>query len=75
MNDPGIQAFAEQVGKTVRTARMLTNTTQVELAKRVGIDTVYLSNIETGYEIPSLPLLYHVITSVGLRLELGLKAK
>jgi transcriptional regulator with XRE-family HTH domain len=44
---------AKQFGRRVKTLRKAKNFNQADLAEKIGIETKYLSNIETGRRSPS----------------------
>jgi len=52
-------------GERVRKARLAANLTQEALAEATGLHSTFISNVERGYRVPSVPTL--------LRLARGLK--
>lgn len=47
----------EQIGKNIKKARLKTDLTQAEIAKKVGINVNYYARIERGEHVPSLEVL------------------
>lgn len=58
------------VGKKIALLRRAKELTQKELAKEIGISTVYLSQIETGkYQHPSVRLLSRIAEALKAELD------
>lgn len=61
-------AFAS-FGQDVKEARLALGLTRKALAEKVNIDPRYLANIENVGDIPSVPVLYDLITICRLPVE------
>ena len=57
------------VGERLRERRRALGLTLKEAAREAGISTSYLSSIETGNSVPSLPILARVVGVLGLSLN------
>ena len=57
------------VGERLRERRRALGLTLKEAAQNAGISTSYLSSIETGRSVPSLPILARVVGVLGLSLN------
>ncbi len=64
---------AADLGRTISEARILTDTSQTQLAGRTGIDRTYLSRMEGGLETVHLARSFAVLRSLGVRLEATLE--
>ncbi|MCM1489277.1 MAG: helix-turn-helix domain-containing protein [Muribaculum sp.] len=58
------------IGQMVLDARKQEKMTQAELARRVGTNKSYISNIEHGNIEPSASLFLRIISALGLRFEI-----
>lgn len=61
------QAIAEAFGERVRAVRRDAGMTQEKLAEATGLHATFISNVERGYRVPTVPTL--------LRLAAGLRVK
>jgi transcriptional regulator with XRE-family HTH domain len=59
----------EAIGKRVKVYRTKRQMTQAELAERLGISNVYISNIETGLKGVSLKVLLKIADEFDLSLD------
>lgn len=57
---PSGAALNVRVGRNIKLARTQIGMTQGQLAEAIDIDTVTLSRIETGAQLPSLDRLQHI---------------
>jgi len=57
---PSGAALNVRVGRNIKRARTQLGMTQGQLAETIDIDTVTLSRIETGAQLPSLDRLQHI---------------
>ena len=64
------EAYAYCVGQIISDARKEEKMTQVELARRVGLNKSYLSKIEHGVVEPGVGLFLRLIDALGLRMEI-----
>ena len=53
-------ALGTQVGRNIKIARTQRGMTQGQLAEAIDIETVTLSRVETGAQLPSLDRLQHI---------------
>ena len=56
----------EALGKRIREARKLKNMTQAKLAEIIGITDVYISEIERGNKMPSIPLFIAIVEALDI---------
>jgi transcriptional regulator with XRE-family HTH domain len=61
--------LAERVGERLRTRRTELAWTLVDTARLAGISVSYLSSIENGNNLPSLPILVRVARALGVSLN------
>jgi transcriptional regulator with XRE-family HTH domain len=68
--------LARHLGKTARTARMLAQLTQADVAERVGIATEVYGRLERGAMLPSVPTLRRLCSTLRADANalLGLKS-
>jgi len=59
-----------EVGRLLRDARGRAGLDQAELARRAGTTQTYVSRVERGATVPSLPTLERLLAAMGLRLRL-----
>lgn len=59
-------SLADLVGAVVRARRRAQSLTQEELADRIGISVVTLSNIERGENVPTLSVFFRLHRELGL---------
>ena len=57
------------IGKRIRAHRKRLNLSQEELSEMIGISTVHMSHIETGYTNLSLPVLVDLARALGVRTD------
>lgn len=60
--------FSVVVGKTIKTLRKEKKVSQEKLAEAIDSHQVYISEIERGLKIPSLPVLYEIAKAFGITL-------
>jgi transcriptional regulator with XRE-family HTH domain len=61
------------IGKVMRDARLSAGLDQAELARRAATTQTYVSRVERGDTIPSLPTLERLFAAMGLRLRLQIE--
>lgn len=59
----------------IRLCRKHVGLSQAKLAKELGITTTYLSKIENGWKLPSLPLLSLIARKTGRDILLRIQAE
>lgn len=64
------KAWEEYNAQILLDARKNAKLTQVELAKRLGVDKGYISRIERGLTVPTVSTLYRMAAAMGLTVEL-----
>ncbi|MDR0829541.1 MAG: helix-turn-helix domain-containing protein [Prevotellaceae bacterium] len=64
------EAHAYYTGQLIHDVRKSENLTQLELAKRIGVDKSYISKIEKGIIEPSTGTFYRIISAAGFRIEI-----
>lgn len=64
------QAWEEYNAQILLDARKETGMTQSELAAKIGTDKSYISRVERGLTIPSISTFYHIVSAMGLTVEL-----
>ncbi len=62
------------VGDLLRDARRRSGLDQAELARRAATTQTYVSRVERGVTVPSLPTLERLLHAMGLRLRLSVEA-
>jgi transcriptional regulator with XRE-family HTH domain len=60
------QAIAVAFGQRVRKARLAANLTQEALAEATGLHPTFISNVERGYRVPSVPTLIRLAAGLGV---------
>ena len=60
--------FSIAVGKTIKRLRKEKKISQEKLAEAINSHQVYISEIERGLKIPSLPVLYEMAIAFGMSL-------
>lgn len=60
--------FSIAVGKTIKRLRKEKKISQEKLAEAINSHQVYISEIERGLKIPSIPVLYEMAITFGLSL-------
>ncbi len=68
MDFPQQRIVSPHVGANIKRHRQKAGITQVELAKRAGIDSSYTSQIEAGNSLPSLTVLIRISKELGVPL-------
>jgi len=63
-----LPVFARTVGKTIHDLRTERKMSQERLAEIIDSHQVYISEIERGLKIPSLPILYNMAKAFGITL-------
>lgn len=58
--------FSKSIGNKIKFYRVDKNLSQEQLSERVDITQNYLSNIERGIRIPSLPVLVDIVDELGI---------
>ncbi len=58
-------------GQLIHEARKEEKVTQLELAKRIGVDKSYISRIEKGLIEPGVGTFYRIINALGLKIEIS----
>ena len=58
-----------KLGRRIKKIRNEKNLTQEELAEKVGVSTVWIGYIETGYRIPNLKMVYKVARALGVKVK------
>ena len=64
------KAWEEYNAQILLDARKNAGLTQAELAKRIGADKSYISRVEKGLTVPSVAMLYRIVSAMGLTVEL-----
>lgn len=70
--DEGVSQLSEDlegIGDRLRTARMRSDISQRELARRLGLSPSMISQLERGISKPSVGTLYAIVTELGLSLD------
>lgn len=60
------KSLAERLGRRVRDRREAANLTQASLAERAGLSVNYVSAVERGAKVPSLPALEDLARALGV---------
>lgn len=60
------QAIAVAFGQRVREIRTEVDMTQEALAEAAGLHPTFISNIERGYRVPTLPTMLRVARGLGV---------
>lgn len=71
------QAIAAAFGQRVRTVRTDAGMTQEALAEAAGLHPTFISNVERGYRVPSVPTMLRLAKGLGVeasRLVDGIEA-
>jgi DNA-binding XRE family transcriptional regulator len=64
------EAYTFYISQVLLDARENARITQNELAKRIGADKSYISQIERGITVPSVATFYRIINALGLSVEI-----
>ena len=64
------QAWEEYNAQVLLDTRKRAGLTQSELGKRIGADKGYISRLERGLVMPTVPTLYRIASAMGYRVEL-----
>ena len=64
-------AYAFYTSQILVDIRKKARLTQAELAKRIGADKSYISQIETGVSVPSVATFYRIASALGLTVDLN----
>lgn len=62
-------AIALAFGRRVRTLRQAASLSQEALAERVDLHPTFISNVERGYRVPTLPTIYKLASGLGVKLS------
>ncbi len=54
------------IGRRIKETRMASRLSQAQLAERVGLSSVFISNIETGAKKPSVESLLRIANALGV---------
>jgi transcriptional regulator with XRE-family HTH domain len=65
------EAYNYCMGQLIHEARKEEKVTQLELAKRIGVDKSYISRIEKGLIEPGVGTFYRIINALGLKIEIS----
>lgn len=58
--------IARAFGQRVREVRLEKSMTQEQLAEAAGLHPTFISNVERGYRVPSVPTLLRLARSLGV---------
>ena len=61
------QAIAVALGRRVRDARNQAKMTQEELAEATDLHATFISNVERGYRVPTVPTLLKLAAGLGVK--------
>lgn len=64
------KAWEEYQARILVDARKEAKITQSELARRIGADKSYISRIERGLTIPTMPAFFKIINALGFTVDL-----
>ncbi len=56
----------EALGLRIREARKLKKVTQGQLAEKIGVTDVYISEIERGHKMPSIPVFIAIVEALDI---------
>lgn len=59
-------AIAAAFGQRVREVRLASNLTQESLAEAAGLHPTFISNVERGYRVPTVPTLLRLATGLAV---------
>lgn len=59
------QQIAKAFGQRVRDVRLAAGLTQEALAEAAGLHPTFISNVERGYRVPTLPTLFRLAAGLG----------
>ncbi|RLI43580.1 DNA-binding protein [Candidatus Bathyarchaeota archaeon] len=57
------------LGENLRRIRQTKQVTQAELARVVGVDPTFISKLELGKRLPSLPILLKLATALNVTID------
>lgn len=60
-------AIAAAFGERVRTARRSSGLTQEALAEAAGLHPTFISNVERGYRVPTVPTMLRIARGLDVR--------
>ncbi|PIR44497.1 MAG: DNA-binding protein [Candidatus Vogelbacteria bacterium CG10_big_fil_rev_8_21_14_0_10_51_16] len=60
---------SQRLGLNLRKIRLELHMTQVQFAKKLKIDTAYLSNLENGKKNPTLETIESIAKTLGIKVE------
>ncbi len=61
---------AKTLGGALQDARRSAGMTQLEMAKRIGVDRSYISEMENGKETEQLLRIFQILRELGMRMTL-----
>lgn len=59
-------AIAKAFGERVRTVRHEQGLTQEQLAEAAGLHPTFISNVERGYRVPTVPTMLRLAAGLGV---------
>jgi DNA-binding XRE family transcriptional regulator len=65
------EAYNYCMGQLIHEVRKEEKVTQLELAKRIGVNKSYISRIEKGLIEPGVGTFYRIINALGLKIEIS----
>jgi DNA-binding XRE family transcriptional regulator len=65
------EAYNYCMGQLIHEVRKEEKVTQLELAKRIGVNKSYISRIEKGLIEPGVGTFYRIIYALGLKIEIS----
>jgi len=60
---------SQRLGVNLRKIRLELGMTQIQFAKKLKVDTAYLSNLENGNKNPTLATIDSITKTLGIRIE------
>jgi DNA-binding XRE family transcriptional regulator len=66
------QALAFFAGRVIEDARKKSYITQAELARRIGSDRAYISEVESGKTEPKFSTFYRIMDAMGCKVEFSM---
>jgi transcriptional regulator with XRE-family HTH domain len=58
-----------KLGRYIRKIRKAKGLTQEQLAEKIGTSTPWIGHIETGREVPNLPMLQKIAHALGVKVK------
>ena len=56
-------------GENLRKIRQIKRISQIDLAKNVGVDPTFISKLELGKRLPSLPILVRIADALNVTVD------